>query len=201
MKEYTIIRKTDWDNVPRLSIDHKEVMDFDEDIRAWAQVCYDDEYLYVRLSAYEKNIRAEQTGRFDMPCYDSCLEFFFSPDNNSLKYFNIEMNPNCSMFLGIGTNIEDLIRLDQLRKNGKFSFNPSVEYTEDGWVLTYSIPYSFIRFFFPNFNPKSGDTMRANAFKCGDKCVTPHYLSWNPVDPTVKNSFHNPHAFGLMKFA
>lgn len=46
-------------------------------IRAYAQLAYDDSRLYVHLHAEEKQIRAKNSGLLDQPCQDSCLELFF----------------------------------------------------------------------------------------------------------------------------
>ena len=198
MKTYTILRKTDWDLIPEFEISER-CRPFDADIRAYGKICYDDEALYLRLRAYERDIRAEQCGPFDMPCDDSCLEFFFSPDENSRRYFNIEMNPNCSVFLGIGTSIKDLARLRMMNQR-EYGFSAVSERTETGWMLAYSVPFGFIRLFFPGFDPKPGDVLMANAYKCGGKCSVPHWLAWNPVDMSVPHSFHNPDCFGKMIF-
>ena len=198
MKEYTIVRKTDWENVPELVIDEMQVP-FDADITAYAKICYDDENLYVRLRAKEKDIRAVNTGLMDQPCEDSCLEFFFSPVNDSDQYFNIEYNPNCLRFLGIGREIYSLVRLHPLHDD-LYDFEPVVDYLDGGWQITYHIPYKFIRLFFPTFAPVSGGYIRANCFTTGDLCKVPHDLAWNPIDLNVFNSFHNPKAFGIMYF-
>lgn len=198
MKEYTIVKKRDWEQVPELEISEK-VAPFDADIRAYAKICYDEENLWVRLRAHEQDILAENTDPMDEPCMDSCLEFFFSPDNASDRYFNVEYNPNCLRFLGIGSEIYSLIRLFPLHDEC-WDFEPKVEYISDGWQITYHIPFKFIRLFFPDFRPVSGGFIRANCYTTGENCKVPHNLAWCPVDPTVKCAFHNPKAFGTMYF-
>ena len=198
MKEYIIRRKVDWSQIPELVISEK-LRPSDADVKAFGQFCWDEKAIYVRLRAVEAQIRAEQTGAFDMPCEDSCLEFFFCPCADSLRYFNIEMNPNCAMFLGLGHSISDLVRMRPMNQRD-YGFDAVSIPTQDGWQLTYQIPFSFIRLFFPAFAPKTGDTMLANVYKCGDKCTVPHWLSWNPVNPTVSHAFHNPGCFGKMIF-
>lgn len=201
MKEYTIVRKTDWDNVPELEINEMQIP-FDADIKAFAKICYDDENLYVRLKAHEKDIRAVnlQSDPVNEPCEDSCLEFFFSPDNNSDLYFNIEYNPNKLRFLGIGRDIYTLMRLYP-QHDDLYDFEPESEYVEDGWQITYHIPYKFVRIFFSDFRPVPGAFIRANCFTTGDCCKVPHNLAWNPIDLNVFDSFHNPKCFGIMYFA
>ena len=197
MKEYTIVRcsgQPDWTKVPAVQMDylHKTAP---LPISAQAQLCYDDTALYVRLSAVEEHIRAELTGLLDEICEDSCLEFFFSPMAGDKRYFNIECNPNGCLFLGFGPNVDELVRLIPEVP----SILPQIKRTADGWETVYSIPYRFIRMFFPEFAPTSGYTARANFYKCGDKTPQPHYLCWNPV-PAQRCAFHNPDHFGYVHF-
>lgn len=197
MREYTIVRRGEalnWANVPSLKIDHL-LWTEKSDIVAEAQLCYDENALYVHLSAVEANIRAEHTSPIGMPCEDSCLEFFFSPYNGDERYFNIEFNPNCCMFLGMGTNVHNLVRL--LPEDDPF--RPTAKRTQNGWEIFYSIPVEFVRRFFPEFKPKSGASIRANCFKCGDLTVNPHFFSWNPCTSETP-AFHRPCDFGLMHF-
>ena len=197
MREYTITRcngQPKWNSVPAAQIDSwldTEPMP----ISAQAQVCYDDNALYVRLSAVEADIRAELTGLLDEICEDSCLEFFFSPIAGDCRYINIECNPNGCLFLGFGPNVDELVRL--IPENPPIA--PKTRRLDNGWETVYSIPYSFIRMFFPAFSPAPGYTARANFYKCGDKTPKPHYLTWNPV-PMQRCAFHNPDAFGAVHF-
>lgn len=197
MREYTITRcngQPDWDKVPAAQIDN--LLDTEPmPISAQAQVCYDENALYVRLSAVETDIRAELTGLLDEICEDSCLEFFISPIAGDRRYINIECNPNGCLFLGFGPNVDELMRL--IPENPPIV--PKTKRLDNGWEAVYSIPYSFIRMFFPEFSPAPGYAARANFYKCGDKTPQPHYLTWNPV-PMQRCAFHNPDAFGVVHF-
>ena len=234
-----------WDNVPVLAIDtvnweniiyeadqefHRKAV---ENIKAFAQIAWDERALYVRLTAREPFIRAENTGLLAQPCEDSCLEFFFMPDaaDPENRYFNIEFNPNALCFLGFGkyAGALSLIRLQPFGnvlkpkvtflRNGQelpsakppASGQSSEEFDEsatsvprsvipeqaDGWSVEYEIPGEFVSRFFPGFTWHEGLRIRANAYKCGDLTPSPHYLSWNPMDPGIV-SFHRPDHFGEM---
>lgn len=199
MREYTIIRRPqefDWTKVPALQIDQHFNTDPAIPITAQAQLCYDDEAIYIRLSCNEQEIRAEYTGLLDEICEDSCLEFFFSPIPGDLRYFNLECNLNGAMYFGFGSSINDLVRL--IQEDGAIA--PKGVRTEDGWEISYSIPHSFVRRFFPEYAPASGKAIRANCYKCGDKTSQKHYLSWSPVVKLPRASFHNPSKFGTMYF-
>ena len=198
MRSYTMQKISgapDWENVPSLEIDTR-LWNPETGIKAAAQICWDSKALHVRLRAVEAQVRAEQTGLLDMPCEDSCLEFFFAPVAGDDRYFNIEYNPNASLFLGLGRNRSDYIRLILTEP---FSFDPKPVRTADGWEISYRVPFDFVRLFFPEFAPKSGDVMRANCFKCGDLTPQEHYLSWNPVT-SANPDFHRPCDFGEMIF-
>ena len=196
MRTYTIARKADsWDKIESLPIDLSQ-LDSNAPIKAFAQICYDDEALYIRETAVEEHIRAEVTDPLGQVCEDSCLEFFFSPIWGDTRYFNIEYNPNACVYLGFGDNVDGKVNLYRLIRNNNL-FNPVATRTEDGWRIEYSIPFSFIRHFFPEFNPVSGYKMRANCYKCGDKTVQPHYLTWNFVT-TENPDYHTPKDFGKM---
>lgn len=186
----------DWSKVPVLPVDQVMWLE-DCGIRARAQIAYDKEALYVRLSAVEEHIRAEHRGRPHQIADDSCLEFFFCPIWEDKRYFNIEFNLNGALYLGFGSGLHDLVRL--LVQDEEATFWPRPFHTDDGWGIEYRIPYDFVCGFMPEFHPESGAYMRANCYKCGDKTVKPHYLAWNPLTSETP-AFHRPQDFGCMVF-
>ena len=198
MKTYTIVPKgnrLDWSAVPTADIDYCQ-WGYYADVHCKGQLCYDKEAIYVRLCARETDIRAEEKGQTALPYLDSCLEFFFCPEIGNDTYFNIEMNPNCAMYLGIGTNSYDLIRL-LLPEGG--NFDAKAARTSDGWEISYRIPVSFVQRFFPEFSVYPGKKMRGNFYKCGDEMPQKHYLSWNPIG-TERPNFQTPQYFGELYF-
>ena len=195
MKTYVITRKEGqlaWENVPELAIDTCQWL-APAPVQAFAQLCYDENTIYVRLRAVEPNIRAQEQGETGMPCEDSCLEFFFCPVADNRTYFNIEFNPNCCMYLGIGTDRYDLIRL---LPHGNL-LAPEAKCTADGWEITYQIPAAFVQRFFPEFRLVSGGMLRGNFYKCGDSTVQPHYYAWNPIEGEQAD-FHLSQYFGKL---
>jgi hypothetical protein len=198
MKSYIITKKPqqlDWAQIPTLNIDTCLWL-ADAGVKATAKLCYDSEAIYVHMEAQEANIRAEESGENGMPCLDSCLEFFFCPIPGNKNYINIEMNPNCCMYLGIGKDRYDLIRLLPNEEN---ILSAKAEKTESGWKLDYAIPNAFLRRFFPEFKAESGAMICGNFYKCGDETVQPHYYSWNPVE-LVDPDFHRSEFFGKLYF-
>lgn len=198
MPEYTIVRRPEpmtWEGIPALNIEY-EYRHTEHSVKAWAQLCYDDKALYVRLQTVEPEIRAELHGPLGEICEDSCLEFFLCPMAGDDRYFNLEVNPNGAMYKGFGTSVHTLQRL--IPENAYIV--PGVQFTEDGWSAEYAVPYEFIRLFFPGFSPAPGYAFRANCYKCGNLTAHPHWLTWAPVSETV-GTFHCPPYFGTMRFA
>ncbi len=200
MKEY-VVKYTadapDWDalDIAEINVPYLDTPDF---YQAYAQVCYDEERLYVHLRKVDPNIRAEEKGLYGSPCEDSCLEFFFCPMEDDKRYINIEFNPNGCAYVGFGPDIETGLRLIA---NGGYEeiLSPDIQRTEDGWEIFYTVPYDFIRRIFPAFESPAGKTLRANFFTCADLTEPPHYLSWNPIvgEPFT---FHKQHCFGAIQF-
>jgi len=195
-EQYTVKRADGdiiWDLVPVLDIGNR-LWNTDTDIRARAQLCYDENALYVHMSADEKNIRAELQGPLQPVCQDSCLEFFFCPDGSDDRYINFEINPNCATFIGVGHGREDNIRVCPEREEALFKKKSCR--TETGWEVFYTLPVIFLRALFPNCVLSSGVRIRANLYKCGDCTENPHYLSWNTVVCETPD-FHRVQDFGV----
>ncbi len=161
-KEYGIVyreERNDWAAVPHISIDNI-LWEQDCGIRAYGQLCYDRENLYVHLWAEEKHIRAEYSAPLSPVHKDSCLEFFFMPDGGD-RYFNFECNPNGCLHIGFGYNRSTRVVL--FRRDAEELFEIQTERTSDGWEVFYRIPLIFLRIFYPK-STFSGK-LRANLFK------------------------------------
>lgn len=200
MRTYTMQKiqgAPDWSAHQVLPIDNLLWTD-STPVTAQVQICYDEENFYLRLEAVEPHIRMEgkDTDLLAEVCEDSCLEFFIQPTDRT-DYFNFEINPNGAIYLGYGPDLPENIRL--IVPGVQELLDIQTAFTADGWVLTYRIPFAFIRRFFPEFNPIKGTKIRANFYKCGDETVKPHFLAWNPIDSQLP-AFHVPRDFGQLIF-
>lgn len=195
-EDYRIVAVTgepDWDKVPELNID-QALWTEDTGIRAWGQLCHDDENLYVRMRASEREIRAENSAPLSPVWEDSCLEFFFRTGVSDI-YFNFEINPNGCLCLQAGPARNG--RFNIVREDAAAYFGIRTGRTEDGWEVSYRIPLSFFHLFCPGYRFEG--EMTGNMYKCGDKTPRPHYLSWNRI-VLEKPNFHCPEFFGRLVF-
>lgn len=199
MNQYTIVRSDstpDWDDVPALCINCK-YDDGSDSVKAYGQICCDESAILIHLWAEQREIRAEERGLLGMPCKDSCLEFFFCPNDQDIRYINMEFNINKCLYLGIGSSLQDLSRI--VIEDADSIFKPQTNRTPKGWEIYFQIPYSFVQRFFPDFFVFDGKVIRANCYTCSESSSTPYNLSWNRIQG-YPLSFHRPQDFGTMKF-
>ncbi len=183
----------DWNSIPTIPID-KVLWTEDYGIRAEGQICYDNENLYVHQRAHESVIRAENTDPLGHIYEDSCMEFFFMLED-SPNYFNFEINANGCLANQFGPKKTD--RIYALRPDAEEYFDIHADRTDDGWEVYYRIPLEFIQLFYPDYTFKG--KLAANMYKCGNKTVNKHYLSWTDIDLDEPN-FHVPQFFGTLVF-
>lgn len=198
-KSYTIayVEQTpDWETIPSADIDTQQWLD-PVDITAHAQLCYSADALFVRMWAEEENIRATypKSDVLGHTYEDSCLEFFIAPVSGDGRYLNFEYNPNGCVCVQIGTGREDRIRM----AFEEDIFEAAPRRTEDGWEITYRIPFSFLRTLYPDFKAETGMQIAGNFYKCGNLTEQKHYISWNPIASETPD-FHRPEDFGVFVF-
>lgn len=182
----------DWSAAERAELTHTGWLP-PSPVAAWFQVCHDGEKLYLRMEAEESPVRATLTGPLDHVCRDSCLEFFLAPDGGQ-RYFNFELNPLGTLYLGFGARRP--MRVRQLPKDlGQFQIQPFV--TAKGWGVGFAVPLDFLRLYVPDLR-FTGEAS-ANFYKCGDDCPVPHYLAWSPPTCTTPD-FHRRQDFGRLIF-
>ena len=111
---------------------------------------------------------------------------------------NSDDDRTLAKFLGLNAEEED-VWIDDSDEALQELLDMQTAFTDDGWYVTYKVPFAFIRRFFPDFNPTKGTKIRANFYKCGDETKKMHFLAWNPI--TVEEpAFHVPSDFGCLIF-
>jgi hypothetical protein len=172
-----------------------------------AKVAYDNTAIYVIFRVEDRYVKAV-AGKNQGPVYlDSCVEFFFSPENGIKNgYFNLEMN--CGGFMLFHHQMEprskqSIISEDDVRQVEVAHTLPEVvdpEIDRDTtWIVEYRIPFSVLSHYHSFSKPEAGSVWRANFYKCADQTSHPHWLTWAPVDFPRPN-FHLPQYFGVLEF-
>jgi len=165
-------------------------------------------HLFYRVQ--DQYVRSVATKLNDMVCRDSCVEFFVQPRGQG-GYFNFEINCSGTMLLYF---VEDWTRV-----NGEFAkrsevkadtaslvkINPSMPPVVEPeisdpieWTMKYSIPAELFENFVPKLGDLSGQTWKANFYKCADQTSHPHWASWASIEGDL--NFHQPEFFADIEF-
>ena len=170
---------------------------FDYEPKTLFRAVHTDECIKVSLRCYEKDPYAGVTKTGGYVCNDSCMEFFITPSaDNSLGYFNFEMNSNPTYLLEYGYSHE---KKHQLVEWDESEYALRTTYGEDEgeayWQVDFEIPYGMIKKYAPEASLESGSVMRGNVYKCGRHQQPEHYGTWNLVETETPN-FHKSEYFG-----
>jgi hypothetical protein len=174
---------------------------------AQAKMMYDDNNLYVIFLVKDRFVRCI-TSDFNGPVWeDSCVEFFFSPDNNfPERYFNLEINCGGTPLMHYNTVAGKETRIIDPDEIARIEIAHSLPQIIDpeikdplSWTIEYRIPCRMIEKFSPVTSPRKGVEWRANFYKIAENNSNPHYITWSAV-VSDKPNFHIPHYFGLIRF-
>jgi len=173
-----------------------------------AKVLYDDNNLYVFFRVEDCYVRAVADKIHGKVWEDSCVEFFFTPqDQSEYEYFNLETNCGGRMLFRYN---------DQRRKTETYVKESDCELIEVHhslprfiineitepmvWTLRYKLPFRAIARYAKITKPLAGVSWKANFYKCSENSSHPHWLTWARVDFPTPN-FHLPQYFGTLQFA
>ncbi len=199
--------KAPWNGIKSLQLTHymgekPEHFPFTE-----AKIAYDNLAIYVIFKVEDRYVKAVHSNHQDPVYTDSCVEFFFSPKENSDQgYFNLEMNCGGTMLFhhqtAPRTNQVPIAEADVAQVEVAHSMpaivDPEIE-EDTTWYVEYRIPFSVLASYRDFPIPENGTVWRANLYKCADATSHPHWLTWAFIDLPSPN-FHQPDFFGILEF-
>ncbi len=173
------------------------------------KLAWDDEHVYVIFRVEDRYVRAVATEYFGSVCKDSCVEFFFTPQQDTADgYFNLETNCIGTILMfhqqarNQGRRNLDTADLDTIRLATSLPKNKPIdpEITEPTvWTLEYALPWRMLKNYTNTACPAADVKWRANFYKCADQTSQPHWLTWSKI-PLDKPDFHQPRYFGYLEF-
>ena len=202
----------DWNKVPWNSIAPISMDNYMGELPAHfpkveVKVAYEQTAIYAIFKVRDQYVRALRSKHQEDVYNDSCVEFFFSPaENSDLGYFNLEMNCGGTMlFHHQSSNREDNVNISendvakvQVAHSMPKVVDPEIQ-EPITWTVEYRIPFSILEKYHAMTPPTSGSVWRSNFYKCADETSHPHWLTWSPID-FPKPNFHLPAFFGTLKF-
>ena len=171
------------------------------------KLLYDPESIYVIFKVVDQYVRASSRGYQSAVCQDSCVEFFFTPQQDvGSGYFNLETNCGGTilMYHQVSRNYcsKELSDndLDQIQIASSLPKLITKEIKQPvTWTLEYKLPFSILAKYTEVITPARGVEWKANFYKCADRSSHPHWLTWSIVD-LPKPDFHRPEFFGTLIF-
>ncbi len=163
-------------------------------------IAYTQENIYIHYFVRGNSLRALASQDNEYVYEDSCVEFFVRPEED-MRYHNFEFNCIGTVYAAYGADrhgrkLIDVNQLAKIRRYTSLQPKPFPEFKGIfSWEVLFAIPFDVLGMDKDNL-PES---FRANVSSCADGTITPHYLTWNPID-TPQPDYHRPEFFGRMVF-
>lgn len=196
-----------WENVPTVEITHYMGNKPQFLPSTFAKLLYDDENIYGIFLVKDKFVHCLVQETNGHVSGDSCVEFFFSPDESKpLFYFNLEINcGGVPLMQYVTVPRKEYVFIDEA-EIGKVEIAHSLpqkvfpEIVEDiTWTIEFKLPFKILKQYAGISHPESGVKWKANFYKTASTTRNPHYLTWSHVDQP-KPDFHLPQYFGTLVF-
>ena len=185
-KEKLEIFDREWENANVADIAVINWKEFSYAPKTTAKILYNESGIWVQMQTDEQDLLARCTKQNGPVSDDSCMEFFFRPNENDPRYLNFEYNAFGTMYCAVRTGRFDSVKPKVDKKD--FCVETYVE--EGNWILQYFVPFSFIESIFGSYTK----TMYANLYKIGVDTKFEHYVSYAPINADEPD-FHRPECF------
>lgn len=161
------------------------------------RLAHSDKAIAVLFEVSEDHVKAVAMEDNGPVWEDSCVEFFvMGPDGK--HYTNFEMNCIGTLLAARRTSRHDPVHFTPeqfapVRRITSLPHEPvDSKATGESWWAIEVIPFEAFGY------TEKPASLRANLYKCGDKCDQPHFLSWSPIG-LPNPDFHCPQWFGVIE--
>lgn len=174
------------------------------------RLLHDGQAIAVIFRVEDRFVVARNT-EYQSPTHkDSCVEFFVKPIADR-GYFNFEFNAIGTLLLWyvekprgpdgvfekyteVSKDLADTIQVHASLKGPIPNERPESII----WTISYRIPLALLERYTGPLAPLSGQTWRANFYKCADDSTHPHWGHWADIGERL--DFHQPDRFGEIVF-
>ncbi|MBO5693265.1 MAG: hypothetical protein J6R74_04930 [Tidjanibacter sp.] len=163
------------------------------------RIAHRDTAVAIMFEVRESTVKATTLDSNGPVWEDSCVEFFVANPKGE-GYFNFEINCIGTALAAFRRSRSDAEHFseEKIAKVRRFGSLPhaTIDINEEGqsWWLVEVVPFELLGL------EEAPDHIKANFYKCGDKCAQMHFLSWSPIALPQPN-FHCPEFFGRVELA
>lgn len=157
-----------------------------------ARLLWDDEYLYVFVSAKDSDVYSQYTNHDDSLWKEDVIELFIDADRNRRGYVELQVNPNNaqldSWFVATRAGVIDVAWKANMRSAVAVHGTAGNRDDKDtGWDVEIAIPLAAVKGAAPsmpvNIPPAPGDTWRLNVVRVDkpEDAKNPSVSSWSQI--------------------
>lgn len=196
-----------WENVPTIEITHYMGDRPSFLPSTFAKLMYDEENIYGIFLVKDKFVHCLVQETNGHVSGDSCVEFFFSPEESKpLFYFNLEINcGGVPLMQYVTVPRKEFVFLEkseiakvEIAHSLPQKVFPEIE-EEITWTIEFKLPINILEKYAGISHPKSNVKWKANFYKTASTTKNPHYLTWSLVEQ-ARPDFHLPQYFGTLIF-
>lgn len=199
-----------WSSAETLTVARFHPRGSDHRPRTQARLLHDGHAIAVMFHVEDRFVVARNT-QYQSPTHkDSCVEFFVKPRADR-GYFNFEFNAIGTLLLwyvekprgpgGVFGKYTEIPKDAAASIQVHASLEGPVREERSGptvWTISYRVPLLLIERYTGLLAPLSGQTWRANFYKCADDSTHPHWGYWADIGDRL--DFHQPDRFGEIIF-
>ena len=200
-----LLEESIYEKAPRIYLKNSLTRELTGDpaYETYAQVAYDDTYLYVAFSCNDLDIHSSFTQRDEHLWEEEAVEVFIDTDDELNNYVELEVSPKNILY---DSYIVDPVKIDvpeTLKYNLKaiktaVKVNGTVNSRKDkdqNWTVEMAIPFAeIVEDFSPDQLPLAN--WKINFYRINRDASPLKYMSWRPT----QGSFHQPKKFGQLIF-
>lgn len=171
---------------------------------SYAQVAYDDTYLYIAFSCNDQDIHSSFTKRDEYLWKEEAVEVFIdTDDNNPNDYVEIEVSPKNVLYDSYIVNpqkidVEGTLKYNLQGIQTAVNLGGTTGNRRDidqNWTVEIAIPFAEIAQGFHPYQLQDAD-WKINFYRINQDASPLKYMAWSPT----QGSFHQPEKFGTIIF-
>lgn len=176
--------------------------------RTEVKLLWDDTFLYISYHCEDRHIWATHFDTNSETYRDDCVEFFWNPNPDSTKFYNMfefsAVGNLLSVYTGSGESIHERISrimVPHVAQTIQGTVNDDSD-VDNGWTLEIAVRFSDYPELSRRIRPNPGDIWRAGLNRCGGRGgqTAESWSMWSPPD-LEKPRFHVPDYFGRLIFS
>ena len=183
------------------SMDKKVISD--PAYETFAQVCHNEEYLFIAFSCKDKDIHSSFTKRDEYLWKEEVIEVFIDTDSKPNNYIELEVSPRNVLFDSYIVNPKEIdvpatIKFDLKDIKTAVAVKGTVNKRNDDdqwWTVEMALPLKeMVADYSPDKLPAY--SWKINFYRINDDKSPLKFMAWSPT----QGSFHQPDKFGTIIF-